>query len=196
MAMGMPMGAPAAGGAAPAAGGAAPAAAADAAPTKTDFDVKIESFDAANKIKVIKEVRAATGLGLKEAKDLVRLTMSNRDRIQPARALYGRSRGPLVWAQYAITARLAHALRLNVVPQVEGVPAFVKKGLKKEEAEALKAKLAEVGAKVSGGRRCRSDAGHSFSQLFHGASTRARMDVTNVRNQWSEAPDLPQVTVA
>jgi large subunit ribosomal protein L7/L12 len=55
--------APAAGGAA---GGAAPAAEA-----KTEFDVVLESFDAAKKIGVIKVVRAATGLGLKEAKDAV-----------------------------------------------------------------------------------------------------------------------------
>jgi large subunit ribosomal protein L7/L12 len=51
----------------PAAG---PAAAAEAAPAKTEFDVILESFGA-NKINVIKVVRAATGLGLKEAKDLV-----------------------------------------------------------------------------------------------------------------------------
>ncbi|OAY47780.1 50S ribosomal protein L7/L12 [Manihot esculenta] len=38
---------------------------------KTAFDVKLEKFDAAAKIKVIKEVRAFTNLGLKEAKDLV-----------------------------------------------------------------------------------------------------------------------------
>lgn len=38
---------------------------------KTAFDVKLEKFDAAGKIKVIKEVRAFTSLGLKEAKDLV-----------------------------------------------------------------------------------------------------------------------------
>ncbi|KAK3224900.1 hypothetical protein Dsin_004762 [Dipteronia sinensis] len=38
---------------------------------KTAFDVKLEKFDAASKIKVIKEVRAFTSLGLKEAKDLV-----------------------------------------------------------------------------------------------------------------------------
>lgn len=38
---------------------------------KTAFDVKLEGFDAAAKIKVIKEVRAFTDLGLKEAKDLV-----------------------------------------------------------------------------------------------------------------------------
>lgn len=38
---------------------------------KTAFDVKLEKFDAASKIKVIKEVRAFTNLGLKEAKDLV-----------------------------------------------------------------------------------------------------------------------------
>ncbi|XP_068661211.1 uncharacterized protein [Aristolochia californica] len=38
---------------------------------KTAFDVKLEKFDASAKIKVIKEVRAFTSLGLKEAKDLV-----------------------------------------------------------------------------------------------------------------------------
>ncbi|CAJ2657857.1 unnamed protein product [Trifolium pratense] len=38
---------------------------------KTAFDIKLEKFDAAAKIKVIKEVRAFTNLGLKEAKDLV-----------------------------------------------------------------------------------------------------------------------------
>ncbi|KAI9908808.1 hypothetical protein PsorP6_004776 [Peronosclerospora sorghi] len=38
---------------------------------KTAFDVKLSSFDAKSKIKVIKEVRAITGLGLKEAKELV-----------------------------------------------------------------------------------------------------------------------------
>jgi large subunit ribosomal protein L7/L12 len=45
-------------------------AAAAAEPEKTDFNVVLESFGA-NKIAVIKIVRAATGLGLKEAKDLV-----------------------------------------------------------------------------------------------------------------------------
>ncbi len=49
-----------------AAGAAAPAAEAE----KTEFDVVLKSFGA-QKIKVIKEVRAVTGLGLKEAKDLV-----------------------------------------------------------------------------------------------------------------------------
>ncbi|XP_047319125.1 50S ribosomal protein L7/L12 [Impatiens glandulifera] len=38
---------------------------------KIAFDIKLEKFDAASKIKVIKEVRAFTNLGLKEAKDLV-----------------------------------------------------------------------------------------------------------------------------
>ena len=52
--------------AAPAAGGAAPAA-----EEKTEFDVVLAGFDAAAKIKVIKVVRELTGLGLKEAKDLV-----------------------------------------------------------------------------------------------------------------------------
>jgi len=50
-----------------AAGGAAPAAAAE---EKTEFDV-ILADAGAQKINVIKEVRAITGLGLKEAKDLV-----------------------------------------------------------------------------------------------------------------------------
>jgi large subunit ribosomal protein L7/L12 len=48
-------------------GGAAPA---EAAPEKTEFDVILDNFGA-QKINVIKVVRAATGLGLKEAKDLV-----------------------------------------------------------------------------------------------------------------------------
>ena len=38
---------------------------------KTAFDLKLESFDAAAKIKIIKEVRTFTDLGLKEAKELV-----------------------------------------------------------------------------------------------------------------------------
>ena len=53
---------------APAAGGAAPAAA--AAEEKTEFTVMITSAGA-NKIAAIKVVRELTGLGLKEAKDLV-----------------------------------------------------------------------------------------------------------------------------
>ncbi len=49
---------------------AAPAAAAEAAEEKTEFDVVLKAVGA-EKIKVIKVVREATGLGLKEAKDLV-----------------------------------------------------------------------------------------------------------------------------
>jgi large subunit ribosomal protein L7/L12 len=51
-----------------AAGGAAPGAAVE---EKTEFTVVLKSFDAEKKIPVIKEVRAITGLGLKEAKELV-----------------------------------------------------------------------------------------------------------------------------
>ena len=53
---------------------AAPGAAAgggEAAEEKTEFDVVLESFDASAKIKVLKAVREATGLGLGEAKALV-----------------------------------------------------------------------------------------------------------------------------
>jgi large subunit ribosomal protein L7/L12 len=93
---------PAAGGAvmmaAPAGGDAAPAAA-----EKTEFDVILESFGS-NKIGVIKVVRAATGLGLKEAKDLV-----------------------------------------------EGVPAKLKEGISKEDAEKFKKEVegASEGSKVT-----------------------------------------------
>ncbi len=47
------------------------AAAAPAAEEKTEFNVILKAFDDSKKISVIKEVRAVTGLGLKEAKDLV-----------------------------------------------------------------------------------------------------------------------------
>jgi len=80
----------------PAAGG-APAAAAE---EKTEFDV-ILTDGGAQKINVIKAVREATGLGLKEAKDLV-----------------------------------------------DGAPKPVKEGLPKADAEALKKKLEDAGAKV------------------------------------------------
>ncbi|XP_062189700.1 uncharacterized protein LOC133892766 [Phragmites australis] len=64
----------AAAGASPAGTGDAASGAAgskEAAAVKTAFDVKIEKYDAAAKIKIIKEVRAVTDLGLKEAKELV-----------------------------------------------------------------------------------------------------------------------------
>ena len=79
------------------AGGAAAAAPVE---EKTEFDVVMTDFGA-EKIKVIKEVRSITGLGLAEAKAMV-----------------------------------------------EGVPAKIKEGVSKEEAEELKAKLEAVGAKV------------------------------------------------
>ena len=81
--------------AAPAAG-----AAAAAVEEKTEFDVVMTAFGA-EKIKVIKEVRGITGLGLAEAKAMV-----------------------------------------------EGVPAKIKEGISKEDAEALKAQLEAVGATV------------------------------------------------
>jgi len=81
--------------AAPAAGGAAPAA-----EEKSEFTVVLANAGA-EKIKVIKVVRELTGLGLKEAKDLV-----------------------------------------------DGAPKPIKENVSKEEAEAMKAKLAEVGATV------------------------------------------------
>ena len=79
----------------PAAGGAA------AEEEKSEFDVELTEVGA-NKVNVIKVVREATSLGLKEAKELV-----------------------------------------------DGAPKMVKTGISKEEAEALKKSLEEVGAKVT-----------------------------------------------
>ena len=87
-----------------AAAGVVVAAAADAgaaAEEKDSFDVELTEVGA-EKVKVIKVVREATGLGLKEAKDVV-----------------------------------------------DSAPKMVKEGATKEEAEELKKKLEEVGAKVT-----------------------------------------------
>jgi large subunit ribosomal protein L7/L12 len=62
---------PAASAVAVAAGPAGGAAAAEKPAEKTEFTVQLDGFDAAKKINVIKVVREITGLGLKEAKDLV-----------------------------------------------------------------------------------------------------------------------------
>ena len=53
------------------AGGAAAGAPAEEAEEKTEFDVVLSEFDAKAKIKIIKEVRAITGAGLKDAKSMV-----------------------------------------------------------------------------------------------------------------------------
>ena len=62
---------PAAGGGGGGGGGGGAAAPVAAEEAQSNFDVVLKSSDPAKKIAVIKEVRAATGLGLKEAKDLV-----------------------------------------------------------------------------------------------------------------------------
>ncbi|KAI4311818.1 hypothetical protein MLD38_036682 [Melastoma candidum] len=53
---------------------AASAAKEETKPEKTVFELKLESYEAASKIKIIKEVRSFTDLGLKEAKELVEKT--------------------------------------------------------------------------------------------------------------------------
>ncbi len=93
---------PAAGGVAIAAGPISPGPAQEKPPEKTEFTVQLDGFAADKKITVIKVVREITGLGLKEAKDLV-----------------------------------------------EGAPKPIKDNISKEEAEALKKKLEDNGAKVS-----------------------------------------------
>src|SRR5438876_6595261 len=62
---------PAAAAVAIAAGPGAGGAVAEKPAEKTEFTVQLDGFDAAKKINVIKVVREITGLGLKEAKDLV-----------------------------------------------------------------------------------------------------------------------------
>ena len=86
--------------AAPVAVAGAAGAAGAAAEEQTEFTVVLKEIGG-EKIKVIKAVREITGLGLKEAKDLV-----------------------------------------------DGAPKEVKEGIEKEEAEAIKAQLEEVGATV------------------------------------------------
>jgi len=54
--------------------GAIPGAAVEEVEEKTEFDVILEEVPADKKISILKEVRAITGLGLKEAKDLVEST--------------------------------------------------------------------------------------------------------------------------
>ena len=55
----------------PGAAAAAPAAAAEPVEEQTEFDVILEDVPADKKISILKVVRTLTGLGLKEAKDLV-----------------------------------------------------------------------------------------------------------------------------
>lgn len=110
---------------------AAPAAAAPAE-EKTDFTIKLEGFDAAAKIKVIKEVRGITDLGLKEAKDLVRLVWCICSFCFPGAATAGCLCSFLHLTKFILNR---HAL------QVESSPAVLKKGVSKDEAEQIKAKL-------------------------------------------------------
>jgi large subunit ribosomal protein L7/L12 len=84
-----------------AAGAGGGAAAAPAAEAQTEFTVTLTEFGA-NKVGVIKVIREITGLGLKEAKDLV-----------------------------------------------EGAPSTVKEGIPKADAEAIKKKLEDAGAKAA-----------------------------------------------
>ena len=76
--------------AAPAAATAGEAAAeAPVVEEKTSFDIKLESYDKAAKIKVIKEIRTITELGLKEAKDMVIGSRIKRLTIRGAMAILG-----------------------------------------------------------------------------------------------------------
>jgi large subunit ribosomal protein L7/L12 len=73
-AFGVTAAAPAGGGMMMMAPGVAPGAAAEPEEEKTEFDVILEEFPADKKIAILKVVRAITGLGLKEAKEVVEST--------------------------------------------------------------------------------------------------------------------------
>jgi large subunit ribosomal protein L7/L12 len=73
-AFGVTAAAPAGGGMMMMAPGVAPGAAAEPEEEKTEFDVILEEYPADKKIAILKVVRAITGLGLKEAKEVVEST--------------------------------------------------------------------------------------------------------------------------
>ena len=118
-----------AGGAAPAAGAAAAEEAAPAA-EKTHFLIKLEAFDAGSKIKLIKEVRAYTGLGLEEAKELVEKAPAEIRADVPKAEV--RAAASLVVPAHARTDAHAHARRASNVgcapaeltPAPPGLPAL------------------------------------------------------------------------
>ena len=101
------------------------ATAADKGAEKDSFDVILTDVGD-KKINIIKEVRAATGLGLKEAKDLVEGAPKP---IKEVRAITGLG--------------LKEAKDL-----VEGAPKEIKGGVSKKDAEEFKKKLEAAGAKV------------------------------------------------
>ena len=152
-----------------AAGGAAPAAAAE---EQTEFDV-ILTDAGAQKINVIKEVRGITGLGLKEAKDLVEaapkpvkegVSKAEAEDLKakleaagaPAAAVEEKTEFDVILASFGEN-------KINVIKEVraitglglgeakalvEGAPKAVKEGVNKAEAEDIKKKLEAAGAKV------------------------------------------------
>ena len=112
-------------------GGGGGEAAEEAAPVeeKTHFDLKLVTFDAKAKIKIIKEVRAATKLGLKEVR---------------ARAWRHVHLG-MCGARW-LTRGLVTPARVQAKDLVESAPAVLLKDASKDDAEPLKAKLEELGA--------------------------------------------------
>jgi large subunit ribosomal protein L7/L12 len=134
------------GGGAPVAA-AAPEAAPAAAPVaaKTHFDVKLKAFNAANKLKVIKEVRAITNLGLKEVCALASPRLAS-----PRLASRGRCRMLPCLCSVFLTLHVLWGCHRVVQAKdlVEGAPAVLMKAVKKEDTEAIIAKLKEAGAEV------------------------------------------------
>ena len=135
--------------AAPAAAGAAPAE------EKDEYTIVLAAAGD-KKINVIKEVRAVTSLGLKEAKDLVegapkdvktgvnKKEAEEKDEFTIMLTAAGDKKINVIKEVRAVTALgLKEAKDL-----VEGAPKEVKSGVNKKEAEEIKAKLEAAGAKV------------------------------------------------
>jgi large subunit ribosomal protein L7/L12 len=127
-------------------------AAAAPAEEKTEFDVVLVAVGE-KKINVIKEVRAITGLGLKEAKDLVEAapktvkeaaTKQEAEDIKKKLEEVGAKKIQVIKVIREITSLgLKEAKDL-----VDGAPSLVKEGIEKAEADAIKAKLEAEGATV------------------------------------------------
>jgi large subunit ribosomal protein L7/L12 len=94
---------------------------------KEFFDIKLTAVDPKSKIKIIKEVRALTGLGLKEVS--VHFFANSTS------------------FRHILSWRDRHSI-LQAKDLVEKAPVVIKQGIKKEELEAMKKILLDVGAEI------------------------------------------------
>lgn len=145
-------------------------------PSLPSFEVRLEGYEPAKKISVIKTVRELTGWGLREAIDFVeRLPAVLKTGLTPEEAATLKGRLEAAGAKVSVRTtgvdsldvRLESFERTKIIPvikvvrEVTGVglaeakrlvecaPSVVKASVTREEAEAIKAKLEAAGGKVS-----------------------------------------------